>query len=614
MSDAHGLQPPQVSPLRQIDVLADRFEQEWKLGNPPPIASLLEQVPPESAAKLLAELVCIDLEYRLRNNRPMTLEDYFREFPDLERLAAPERAKLELHAWRCQSANQLTVDHTSSPTDTDRSIPGSIGRYRVAGQLASGGQADVYLSFHPDFKIPVAIKWWNPGQKAADPARQELLLREGHVLASLQPHPNLVRVFALEIHEGRPFLVLELVQGLTLDQYSRGERFPPRQAARLVAAVADAVQVAHEHNAIHQDIKPQNILIDARGEPRLVDFGLAWFRSPWADPAGEMRPAGGTPRFFAPEQADSEIGPVGPRTDVFGLGAVFYFLLTGQPLYEGATLPAVLSQAASAAYDATALDRKGIPKRLAAVCRKALAWKPQERYATAGELAVSLRAAAREPRWRKVAGLVALLLAAVACGWQLGKPARQKPVHVIQAGQTFLNVRVGRLKTGYMDLREALPVKTGDDLQVRIYAPAGLHLSLCYVNGQGRLSLLRQYSPQDMAAELVFPGPEEAITLAAPDGTELLFVCGRADAAPSEAELRTAWDSNIAWPALSPSGRLLRLRPDQVQEERSRDLVNPHRRPEDPVVQRLNQLRERLRLQWPVLDGVAFLHVKAIDP
>ena len=144
---------------------------------------------------------------------------------------------------------------------------------------------------------------------------------------------------------------------------------------------------------VHQDINPRNVLIDGRGRPRLIDFGLAWFRSPWADPASEERPDGGTPRIFRPEQADPQVGPVGPRTDVFGLGAVLYYLLTGRPLYDGATLQAVLRQAAKAAYDAMALEKNGVPRRLAAVCRKALARDQSARFVTAAELAAALKSA-----------------------------------------------------------------------------------------------------------------------------------------------------------------------------------------------------------------------------
>src|SRR5262249_20761417 len=154
--------------------------------------------------------------------------------------------------------------------------------------------------------------------------------------------------------------------------------------------------------------------------------GLAWFRPPWGDPDADVRPDAGTPRYLSPEQADPRVGPIGPRTDVFGLGAVLYFLLTGRPLYEGDNLLGVLYRAAQSDYDATALEADRIPRGLAAVCRKALARDPQARFATAAELAAALRAAVRRPRWRRVAGLAALFLAAGAGGWLLGQPTRRE--------------------------------------------------------------------------------------------------------------------------------------------------------------------------------------------
>jgi hypothetical protein len=270
------------------------------------------------------------------------------------------------------------------------------------------------------------------------------------------------------------------------------------------------------------------VVLDGRGEPRFIDFGLAWFRPAWGDADSAARPDGGTLRYLSPEQADPRLGPADLRTDVFGLGAVLYYLLTGRPLHEGAGSREVLRQAATAAYDAAALERAAVPKRLAAVCRKALAHDPQARFATAAELVEALTVAGRRPRWRVPAGLAGLFVAAVAGGWLLGQSSRYGLAPGTGAQQPALEVRVWRPDARYLRLADALLVRTGDELQVRLRVPPALHVGVFSVNGRGRLSLLRQYPPQDTAVEQVYPGPDQTRLLGSRTGTEALLVCGRA--------------------------------------------------------------------------------------
>jgi hypothetical protein len=598
------------SPLPQIDLVAERFEQQWRQGEPPRIAHFLGDVPADLRLHLLAELVCIDLEHRLRKRLPVALGDYFQEFPELEKLAPAERADLEAHARkRCVELGR-TTEYVSSAIEPALDCPPSIGPYTIAGRLASGGQADVFLSIHPRLLVSVVVKWLHD-QTSPDAARGERLVREGQLLANLAPHPNLVRVYDAGFHEGRPFLVLEHVQGQTLEQHAPGEGPMPRRAAELVAALAEAVHAAHAQGIIHQDISPGNVIVDGSGQPRLIDFGLAWFRPPWAPSSYEERPDGGTPHYLSPEQADPRIGPIDRRTDVFGLGAVLYYLLSGRPLYSGTTLDEVLRQAAEGSYDATALDRKGVPKRLAAVCRKALARNPQDRFRTAAQLAEALRVAARRPRWRGAAGLAALFLAAGAGGWLMRQPSRHGPNSAVDSSEPALMVRVWRPETRYAPLSEALPVRTGDELQVRFRVPAGLHVGLFSVNGQGRLVLLEQYPPRDAPAELVYPGPEQTRRLGPPSGTEVLLVCGRAGGAVSETELQAAWGEAVPWSALAPPRRLLRLQAGRVRDEGEvpRDFGEAHDRLEsDAIVRRLDRLWERLTPSYPFFEGLAFRH------
>jgi eukaryotic-like serine/threonine-protein kinase len=597
------------SPLREIDLVAVQFEREWRVGNRPRIGDYLDHVAADLRLGLLVELVYMDLEHRGRNKLPVALDDYFREFPELECLSATDRADLLSHFRQHCTDPDRTRTCVSPANESAPEVPLLIGRFPIAGRLASGGQADVFLSFHPEFSVPVVLKWQR-SQEPSDTTHEEDLRREGRILAGLEAHPNLVHVYELGFHDGRPFLVLEQVQGHTLDRHTEGERLTPSHAAELVAALAEAAHSAHRQGIVHQDIKPRNVLIDGRGQPRLVDFGLAWFQSPWVDSDAEGHRAG-TLRYLSPEQADPQVGPICPRTDIFGLGGVLYFLLSGRSLYDGATYSEIVRQAAEANYDVTILERDGIPKRLVGVCRKALARDPQARFETAAELATALRAAVRPPRWRRAAVLAALFLAAGAMGWFWGQPFRTGPGSVAKPGRPAMEVHVWRPDTHYSRLSEALPVHTGDELQMRFRVPPGLHIGLSSINGRGELTLLQRYPPQKTETELVYPGPDQTTDLKPPVGTEILLVCGRTGVAVSEAELQAMWDGAAPWPTLEPPEQLLRLQRDHVREEgeRSRDFGATHDRPgSEAVTRRLDGLRERLRPNYAFFEGLAFAH------
>jgi hypothetical protein len=222
-------------------------------------------------------------------------------------------------------------------------------------------------------------------------------------------------------------------------------------------------------------------------------------------------------------------------------------------------------------------------------------------------LAESLARPAR--RWRTAVAALLVLAAGVAGGWWLQRTlmpaASGKPME-----QTDFQVRVWRAQGEYRPLGQALPARTGDELQVRFRVPAGMHVSLFVVNGGGELQRVQSYPPAAAAYEAVYPGPEQTSKLDPPAGTELLLICGRPDRAVTEEELRPLWEAEGGWPALEPVRRLLRLRADGVAEEgeKPRDLGERRQRPEGTVVRRLDRFRQRLQGDYPILDGLAFRH------
>jgi hypothetical protein len=283
-------------------------------------------------------------------------------------------------------------------------IPPAIGKYLVVGRFPRSGQAEVFRVVHPQFRCDLVLKL------AHKPMGQDCrsdLLAEGRRLAELE-HPNIVRVHDLDFHEGRACLVMEYVRGRGLAQYAREEAIPPGRAAAVVAELAGAVAFAHRRGIVHQDIKPANILIDEAGRPRLIDFGLASQEDAWSSPG--VRSEGGTFAYMAPEQARAEPERVRPLCDIFALGAVLHFLLTGRAPFAAATPEESWDRARRGEFDRAALKAAGVPRRLERICLKAMAREPQERYRSAAELEAALRYRPIARRMAMAAATACLLL------------------------------------------------------------------------------------------------------------------------------------------------------------------------------------------------------------
>ncbi len=310
-----------------------------------------------------------------------------------------------------RSATQGEQPARSAPASSDITAPDPqrIGRYLVVGPLDEGGQGMVYRVLHPELGKEFVLKLARR-PIADDPGGRDRLRREGRLLAQCD-HPNLVRVVDLDVHEGRLFVVMDHVQGLTLNQYAEQRRPGPREAARMMVELARAVAYLHSRGIIHQDIKPKNILIDEQGRPRLIDFGLARLCHAWADDTAAW--TGGTDAYMSPEQALGLAEEIGPWTDVFGLGGVLYYLLAQRPLYQGASRWSVLAQARKGESIPIRQLNPRAPRALVRACGKALAPDRENRYRTAGELERALRGYLRRPQTAAVAS-AALGVAALA--------------------------------------------------------------------------------------------------------------------------------------------------------------------------------------------------------
>ena len=266
-------------------------------------------------------------------------------------------------------------------------LPDKIGRYEVRGRAGAGGMGLVLEGYEPELKRSVAIKFPKDLPGKAGELLRERFARESRSLSAIR-HPNLITLYEVGEHEGRPYAVLEWIEGQTLDALVReGRPLPESQAARLVAKVGMAAHYLHLNGYLHRDIKPENVLL-RDGEPVLADLGLV---KETGDEVGSnltiQGAAIGTPDFAAPEQIRGDHDQTGPQSDVFGLGATLYFLLTGKPPRgESRTIPQFLAQRIAP----PTRHRPELDPALSDMCRRALARDPSRRFRSAQSFADSL--------------------------------------------------------------------------------------------------------------------------------------------------------------------------------------------------------------------------------
>jgi WD40 repeat protein/serine/threonine protein kinase len=328
---------------------------------------------------------------------------------ELEQLTAGDTAAWPVPPAPWGDGGMASILPPGPPRDGD--LPRVLG-YEVRGELGSGGMGVVYRAYDPRLKREVALKMIRADHKVR-PSDLARFRTDAEALARLR-HPNIAQIYDVSESDGRPYFALELAEGGSLEKQLGDRAQPPDVAARMVETLARAVQYAHQRGVIHRDLKPGNILLTSPGEPpaaggpgdstsavgelvgvpKIADFGLAKFLDAEGVRACLTLPDFplGTPSYMAWEQAAGKVEEISTLTDVYGLGAILYKLLTGRAPYNGGNNLEIIRKVQSAEERPPRPGQlqPSLPGDLELICLKCLEKEPRGRYASAEQLANEL--------------------------------------------------------------------------------------------------------------------------------------------------------------------------------------------------------------------------------
>lgn len=324
--------------------------------------------------------------------------------PTVEELDEVDRRRLDQALSLLRLVDQARPHVPEDPPETEPEHEAAkptnrLGRFEIVRELGRGGFGVVFLAIDPILGRKVALKVPRPEVLAAPEGRRRSL-REAQAAAGLD-HLNVVRVYEAGQIGPVCYIASAYYEGSTLAAWlgARDRLVPDRQAARLTASLADAVQHAHDRGVLHRDLKPANVLLEPTSDdspdgfafiPRVTDFGLAKLVDHPEDDTLSGLPIG-SPPYMAPEQAAGRSREAGPWTDVYALGAILYELLSGRPPHRGETPLETIRQVLTEEPDALRHLRPELPRDLERIVGKCLEKEPRQRYERAGELADDLR-------------------------------------------------------------------------------------------------------------------------------------------------------------------------------------------------------------------------------
>ena len=620
-----------LSPREIADVLLVDQSCRWQVGCAFPVEQYL-QAWPEVAAETELKLDLVYGEYRARSAGGESLDpsSVSSRFPELRdavvrqievgRWLADAVDRPEQAAWPTRAVAEATAAArpASIPAAIDPQAPLVFSDFELQQRPGGGGMGEVLRAIQKSPGKSVAVKTL---KNMGDSSREAIarFLREARAVAQVR-HSGIVDVHGVgRCPDGGYFLVMDLVEGTSLQERLGQGVLPVEEAVRIVMAVADAVQHIHEHGIIHRDLKPSNVLLTPSGRPILTDFGLArHFQSEDADlsVAGQII---GTPQYMAPEQASPQRGRVGPATDVYGLGAILYALLTSRPPVQAAGTVEALAWFFSAEPPRPPHEfSPDVPATLEAVCLRCLRKDPAERFATAAEVAEALReaigwedavpvsppadkqAAVARSTGNQTAALALTLATVVGFAWwafYVSEPGPEPsptrggaPVTAANGGsatQADVDWMVDVYRDGRRDrhlrlLDQPGPLFSGDTIRLRLAFTQPAYAYLFWIGSDETIELLypAQPSPHPPQSEITVPAEEDfGFPVLGPAGTEVCVLLLR-DTPPAE-----------------PAALIGRIRPSQPLPSMKEDAVVLNgqllTRPVDdgsPVAQALSRL------------------------
>jgi predicted Ser/Thr protein kinase len=423
-------------PEQQFHAACAELSQRLRAGEDCRAERLLDAYPQLSSnPSHILELILSEFFLRRELGQQPNPSHWLERFPqwreDLLRRLPPPKSPGD-----SQPADPLTVEQTPATTPetvlTPKNPAVTLGRYELLDKLGEGGMGVVYEAWDPTLKRTVALKVLRAGVLASSEEVQRFY-REAQTGANLK-HPNIVPILDVGPDKGQDFFVMEFVTGGSLADHRERFQADPREAACLMEKIACAVQFLHEEGILHRDLKPGNILLDAKGEPKVSDFGLAKFVQGGLD-LTRPRQVPGTPAYMAPELVSGDSRKASIQTDVWALGVILYELLTGQRPFGGKTDPEIYETIKKTDPVRPSKLRPGMHRDLETIVMKCLEKEPARRYPSAQMLADDLQ------------------------NWREGKPIWARPVGSLRKiWRLIVRNQAACLLLGVFGLGVAVPV------------------------------------------------------------------------------------------------------------------------------------------------------------